>query len=223
MALKISPLMGTRKRNWRRWWISSGSGRILEKAAGCEGRPRVAGCGFEIQDAGAAELPLAVAELRRSQPRSQEPANPRRPASVSIACASDEPRSPPKSLKLQLPRPDLQTRLRPVLVNELRRTRTQNLPDRRTRHAQIPADPLDRTALPEMGSPDLPDLVHSQHPPPRSSELPKEQLNTHRKGITIERRSNPKSGHPCMPSHRPRCLTTSVLNSPMTVSARASS
>ena len=34
MALKIFPLMGTRKRNWRRWWISSGSGRILEKAAG---------------------------------------------------------------------------------------------------------------------------------------------------------------------------------------------
>ena len=57
-----------------------------------------------------------------------------------------------KSVKLRLPRADLRTRPRPALANELRRAGPQNLPDRRTRRAQIPvAPPLDRTALAEMG------------------------------------------------------------------------
>ena len=66
----------------------------------------------------------------------------------------------------------LRTRLRPALVNEIRRAR----------HARRPADPLDRTALTKLGPPYLPNLFHSHHPPPRSSESPKEQLNPYRKG-----------------------------------------
>ena len=56
------------------------------------------------------------------------------------------------------------------------RPRTQNLLDRRPRHAQIPVYPLDRTALTIMAPPNLPDLVRSKRPPPRSPESNKEQL-----------------------------------------------
>ena len=37
----------------------------------------------------------------------------------------------------------------------------------------------------------LPNLVHSKHPPPRSAESSKEQLNTNQLGVALERRSPP--------------------------------
>ena len=71
------------------------------------------------------------------------------------------------------------TQLRPALANGLRRLRSQNLPDRCTRHRQIPADPLDRTAIRGAGPTQIPDLVQSMHPPPRFSESLERQL-THK-------------------------------------------
>lgn len=72
------------------------------------------------------------------------------------------------------------TQFRPALADGLRRLRSQNLPDRRTRHRQILADPLDQTTLPAVAGPtQIPDLVQSMHPPPRFSESSEKQL-THK-------------------------------------------
>ena len=98
-------------------------------------------------------------------------ANPRKSASASNARASDEPRSPTKRVKLRSPSTDLRTRLRPALADELRRLRPQNLLVRHPRHAQIPADPPDRTAVPITGrqifpistAPSIPHLALPNH------------------------------------------------------------
>ena len=85
-------------------------------------------------------------------------------------------------VKLQAPRADLRTRPRSALIQERRRTRTQDVPNLRPIHRYIPDGSLDRTIIPVTWPPNLPDLVHSQHPPPRSSESSKELFNTNRRG-----------------------------------------
>ena len=51
-------------------------------------------------------------------------------------------------------------------------------PSRRTRNSTKLPRPPDRTALPIMGPLNLPDLVHSKHPPPHSSQSTKDTIQT---------------------------------------------
>ena len=55
--------------------------------------------------------------------------------------------------------------MRIALVAEQQFVETQNPPNRRPRHSQIPTDSLERTALAEMGLLNLRYLVHAMHRP----------------------------------------------------------
>ena len=53
------------------------------------------------------------------------------------------------------------------------------------------------------GPPNLPDLVHSKHPPPRSAESSKEQLNTQiERASVLDADHTSKGGYLCMPIHK---------------------
>ena len=98
--------------------------------------------------------------------------------------------------------PALRTRLRPTLADEPRRARAQNLPNRHPGHAQISADPPDRTVVTIMGPPNLPSLVRSKHPRLALPNQRKSGCMHHRKRVSLECRSCPQMGRSCMPIYR---------------------
>src|SRR6056297_2325323 len=72
------------------------------------------------------------------------------------------------SVKLFAPGAELRLRLNAALIGELSSTGSDYLPDGLARHAQVPADPLDRPAFLKIPTPDLRNRLHNQHPKSRS-------------------------------------------------------
>ena len=105
------------------------------------------------------------------------------------------------------------TQLRPALADGLRRLRSQNLPDRRTRHRQIPADP-DQPPLRRKwrsspiiaefeGGPALGEGWRMPRNPGSTDDRHQRSIKCSEKclGIRFERRLHPKESHFCTPSH----------------------